>query len=79
MKTIQCPLIDAVTDKFYLVEDLDLSEKSKEQLRRLGCRVGEPFYLISQCHNCTIVAFDDIQFAIDDVLGKKITVKEAPK
>ena len=79
MKTIQCPLVEAVTDKFYSVEDLDLSEKSKEQLRRLGCKVGESFYLISQCHNCTVVAFDDIQFAIDDVLGKRIIVKEAMK
>jgi Fe2+ transport system protein FeoA len=76
MKSIQCPLIEALADKVYMIEEIDLSDKSKEQLRRLGCAVGEPFHVVSQCHNCTVVTFDDVQFAIDDVLGKKIIVKE---
>lgn len=76
MKSIQCPLIEALADKVYMIDELDLSDKSKEQLRRLGCAVGESFHVVSQCHNCTVVTFDDVQFAIDDVLGKKIIVKE---
>jgi Fe2+ transport system protein FeoA len=79
MKSIQCPLIDAVADKVYLIEELDLSEKSKEQLRRLGCAVGESFHVVSQCHKCTIITFDDVQFAVDEVLGRKIKVKESTK
>jgi len=77
MKSIQCPLVQALVDQIYIIDDLHLSEGSKEQLRRLGCAVGESVRVVSQCHNCTVVAFDDVQFAIDEVLGKKIVVKEA--